>query len=194
MKDIKILIDMDNTINDFTSQFNEYLKKYYSTELDYSVFEKTYHIEKAIKLDILNNKKQEILEEIFAMDDFWLTIPLIDNYVYKVVKEIYERYDTYIATSPWRYTKKYKLSKIEWIKGNMPFIDTSKIIFSSDKWKLHGDIIIDDKSEVIENCKKNGFITIMSIHTYNKNTKADYSFKKWNEVLTILKEIEDKRV
>jgi len=193
LNDLKILIDMDNTINDFTFQFNEYLKRYYNTELDYSVFENTYHIEKAIKLNISNKKKEKILEEIFAMDDFWLTIPLIDNQVYKVVKELYSDYDVYIATSPWRYNDKYKSSKIEWIKGNMPFIDTSRIIFSSDKWELEGDIIIDDKSEVIENCKKNGFITIMPLHMYNKNTKADYSFKKWNEVLTILKEIEEKR-
>lgn len=176
----KILVDIDGTLNDFQNHFLDFLENA-GYKYDYSKCD-SYHMEKGI---VAKNKKK-ILNSIFSLEYFWQSLPTLDH-AFQGLQYLNVCYDVYIATTPWN--EENKKVKIAWVKKNFPFIEERQIIFSNSKWKLGGDIIIEDKPDTIEKCNKAGFITVTKFQPYNMKVKTDAFLYSWRDIDTIMKRI-----
>lgn len=182
------LIDMDSTINKFDLAFTTYIKcKGYG-------FDHAKHDSWDIAKSILGAESYEHQKDIFkmALDDleFWEHVPPAEH-ASQVLRYYQYYHDIQIATIPWKMTPAYTGVKMEWLRKHFPFIDPSQVIFShGNKWDLEGDLIIDDKPEILEKCygKK---ITIKPLQPYNKDVPADFTFTDLREIPAILDQCEE---
>jgi 5'(3')-deoxyribonucleotidase len=185
---MKILVDLDGSVNTFDEALVSYLKnKGYGFDWDrYNSWD--------IAQFITNVESIEHAKDVFRMvlDDFefWESISPMPHA--REVLEYYNYYhDIYIATMPWHMTPQYMGVKTQWLRKHFPFIDEERIIFSAGaKWELDGDVIIDDKPEVLVKCTPK-MLTIKPNQPYNKEILSDFSFDSWNEIPAILDKCEE---
>ena len=182
-----ILIDMDSTINEFDDHFVVWAKSM-GYGFDWSAFT-TWHMEKAIT-GCENHKHQKaVFAKVLNEPKFWLGIPVTPE-AQDAMSELCanEAYDIKICTNPWGDKPLYKQVKLDWLSTHFPFIPHSDVVFSgTEKWKVPGRVIIDDKPEVLEKCRPDK-ITVKSNRPYNKDVEAHYDFSRWSTVPGILQE------
>ena len=133
--DIKILIDVDDTIEDLIPAWVEWLNSKHNLSVKYEEID-CWEIYR--KFPMLN--KEEVFEPLFV-DDFWKTVKPKKDAVLYVHKLFEDGYDLYLCTN----------SNIETIKNKREYIiDTyfpylkDKMIIISNKQMLRADFLIDD--------------------------------------------------
>jgi 5'(3')-deoxyribonucleotidase len=173
---------LTGVLNEFQYHFFHYLGKH-NYSFDTSKWD-DYNISKAIQ----EKNPRRIMNEIFNMDDFWLSIPTT-LFSYDGLKHLNDNYTLFIATQP---CNKYNETlKKQWIGKNFSFINPAQIIFSDEKWKLKGDVIIEDKPATIEACKDVGMHTIKYMQQYNNNCQSDFVLSSWKNIKYLMKEVEN---
>jgi 5'(3')-deoxyribonucleotidase len=188
MKKLKIGIDMDGVITDFTLQFIRYaVKKGY--KINPTTIYDDYNIERSILYK--DEAEQKKIIDNFMMDDnFWLTMSPIHEAI-DGVRNLNYRFDVRIITAPFKgYEEDCKEDKLLWLEKHLPEI--KKISFNPEKWKEKIDVIIDDKPSTLERCKENGIITIAMDYKYNRKTNSDYRLLSWGGISGIMRKIIDK--
>ena len=188
-KSLTILVDMDGVINEFDKHFIVYIKsKGFGFDIDSYENMGDWNIAKFI---LGAEKPKRLMGKICSEMDFWDSIPPREDAM-KVLKLLSSQYTIVIATSPWQDTDAYKDSKRNWIKKYFPFL--KDIVFSTEKWTLNGDIIIEDKPSTLIKCKEVGMVTICCTQPYNLNIDCDYRFLNWDSVPMILNKIDRKGI
>lgn len=188
-KQKRVLVDIDGTLNEFQNHFIFNLETKFGLEFDYSK-SNDFHMEHGIK-GLKPKDQKKIMALLFETDEFWETIPVLPD-AQTYLKWLNDRYDVWIVTSPWVSHKNNKKIKKEWIKENFPFIDQNKIAFSSKKWLIAADVIIEDKPETIKKSQEHGLITVMMIQPYNAmDVFSDYEFGSWKDIPAIFNKIEE---
>lgn len=183
-----ILIDQDNTLTNFVEATLRYLQYLFGIELKFDLSMVTeYHLLRYMLPNTPEHIRKGMLEEIFSSKDFWLSMKPLPRAI-EVVKELYDKYDVYIATSPWVNSKTCILEKTEWVKIHMPFFDANKLIFCHHKELLHADVMIDDSPDYLtnSNCK----FTIAFDYPYNRSIETAYRAKNWTEIKKLFSEEE----
>lgn len=182
MKDITILVDLDNTCNNFSSSFIQRVK-----ELGYD-FDQSLYTTWRISNGIVAEKPLKVQNDILFDMSFWENLQPLPNSAH-VLKKLNKEYTIKIVTAPWRATSVFLDSKRQWVKKHFPFLSEDQIIFESKKWLLPGDIIIDDKPEILQKCADSK-ITIKHTMKYNVTVDTDFSFHSWSEVPSLFNTIE----
>lgn len=183
---MKIFVDMDQTLNNFTNSF----VKVASEVLDEDLTEKAKDIGSRWGLqDILFNdhsNKDLVTEKIFNTPGFWLNMEIQDH-AHEVISKLSKNHDVYIVTFPWPSSLNCYVEKYLWVKKNLPSFDLNKLIYVKDKHLLHGDIIIDDKPSYLSNnnCTK----TIAFDCEYNKDVETDFRSNDWLEIYKYIKSL-----
>jgi 5'(3')-deoxyribonucleotidase len=182
-----ILVDMDSSINEFDKAFFKYI------ECKGFGFDHACYNDWDVAKFITGTESYEHSRSVFqmALDDFqfWENIQPM-KYASQVLRYYSFYHDITIATVPWKKSDQYRGVKIEWMRKHFPFIHEEQICFSNgNKWDLEGDVIIDDKPDILEKCygKK---ITIKPIQPYNRHIKSDFEFTSWKEIPAILDKCE----
>jgi 5'(3')-deoxyribonucleotidase len=189
MKDLLIAVDMDNTLNNFSLHFFKYVNKL-GYEYDITKYQ-SYEMDRAILVPPTMQK--EIKDTIFNLDEFWLTIPLLDEATRENFEWLYESYPTVIVTTPFKDTKKFRDTKIAWIKNNLPFVNVKDIIFATEKWEMNIDVIIEDKPDTLYECYKNGMVTVAPSCVYTNGLPyIDHMLYSWRDLKSIMTSIEEK--
>ena len=177
----KILVDMDGILNDFSPYFEYYAKTMYKYELDtagrfdWQLLNYFYPI-------VSKKKAKKYIDTIMHDEIFWKTLPVKED-SQSILKKVCDRYEVYIATTPWESFSACRGLKIEWLEKYFPFIKRDNIIFSKEKWLLDGDVLIDDRPTTID---KFGRITILIDYPYNKACTPTYRVNSWKEIGDIL--------
>lgn len=182
MKKFRILIDIDDVLNNLNERCTQVFNKTFGTELtadtfsDYDIF-KCLPFEQATEYCRLWNDA-ETLESLTP----------IKNSQWGVKHFTDEGYDVYIATAT--HADNFAL-KVDWLHSLFPFIDDSHIIRCCDKSVLYADVMIDD-------CAKN---LISNIHCervllnmpWNQNVHDEvygiYRCNDWNEIVATVDDI-----
>lgn len=177
-KDYKILIDMDNTLNDF---YDGWIR-----ELDHLGYEVTknyknnYHLNEEINgVSALAGK--EIVHKIFMLNRFWENLPLLDENAQEVFLKLCKDFDVYILTAPYPPKTNCPELKINWIYRFFPDFPKEKILFASnkEKHKITGNCLIEDNPSNLNNFKN----TTIAMHwPYNKDVNIAYRAKNWEDV------------
>ena len=176
---MKIAIDMDGTINYFDEKFIFTVK-----ELGYGYDSLSFYKEGDWELEkyiIGSDNPKKIMSQICEKSSFWMGIPPMVEAI-EVIRRLNRDHEIVIATTPWRDEEKFKLTKIKWMHKYFRCIKESQIVFSSKKWELDIDIIIDDKPSTLEACTNEGITTICFAHSYNSGVKTDYRSSKWSTI------------
>jgi len=185
-----IFVDMDQTLNDFTTNFVNVAEEILGEDLS----NKAKNIGKAWSLqDVLfgdHPEKDMITEAIFNHPGFWLDMKP-KKLAPGAIEELSKVANVYIVTFPWPTSATCFLEKYYWVKRYIPSFDMSKLIYIKDKHLLHGDIIIDDKPSYLEN--NNCDITIAFDYNYNRHVNAvDFRSNNWGEIFDYIMEINDR--
>jgi 5'-nucleotidase len=179
-----LLIDMDNTLNQFWIEFQNFYNFHYSLNGS----EEPLHIEKEglIEYEILKNYLPDVPEEIrhvkrdkiFHSEFFWSEQRPYKN-IEEVVGNLYDKYNVYIITSPWTSSPRCYEEKQRWVSKHLPFFDLNKIIFTRDKWLVKCDYIVDDAPFYLEreDCK-----TIAMDYIYNRHISVSYRADNWKDI------------
>lgn len=175
-----ILIDQDNTLTNFVEATLRYLQSLFDIKLKLNSNMFTdYHLLRFMLPNTPECVRKAMLEEIFSSKDFWLSMKPFPEAV-EVMRELYDKHDVYIVTSPWVNSKTCIPEKTEWVQKHMPFFDVNKLIFCHHKELLHADVMIDDSPNYLanSNCK----FTIAFDYLYNRSIETTYRAKNWTEI------------
>jgi len=179
-----ILVDQDNTLTDFIEVTVRYLSKMYGFKESLHPYQcKEYNVLKVMYPYLPDQRISEMFEKLFSATGFWSTMKPIPGCI-EVMEELYNKYEVFIATSPWKTSKNCIPEKNQWVQENLPFFDMSRMIFCSHKHLLHADYMIDDSPVYLatSNCKK----TIALKYPYNDKVEATYKVNTWSEIRSIL--------
>lgn len=180
-----VYVDMDNVLNKFWIGYNIIYNHIYSDQFNLTR-EKLIDYCISADLGITDKEEAKRLDHAVMSDSiFWRTIPVYDG-AQEALKELNDRYDTYILTTPWVYYNGCVEDKITWMKSNFPFFDTTKMIFTWRKELLRGNVIIDDHSANLETFQGK---RVAISYPYNMNTKVDFRSEDWSDIVTYLKEV-----
>lgn len=177
---MKILVDMDNTLNDWSSHFLAYTKMY-NWEIDEEKFNNEWASWDSF-LNVSNVEAEKRWNKILCDFQFWRSIP-IKPYASFIVRDLVNAHDVWIVTALYDKYSACAFDKIVWVSENLSFFDLDKILFEKDKWTIEGDAIIEDKPETLE---KYPGVTICFDYPYNRNIETSYRIKSWKEVGDIL--------
>ncbi|MGD9679023.1 MAG: hypothetical protein AB7V16_11835 [Vulcanibacillus sp.] len=174
-----IICDIDGVLNEIQEHFILYVEKIgYKFNYDYCEY---YNLEKGILAD--KKTQKEVIHTVFTDDYFWKTIPLSPN-AQVGLKYLNDNFDVWIVSIP--YNSHNEIIKLEWLKKNFPFINENRVLFTKDKWKLQGDIIIEDKPSTLEHCIENEWIVIKKVQPYNLYSNCTCELHNWNEIERII--------
>lgn len=178
MKDI--LIDLDNTVVDFTTPLLDTYNYLYDTQFKNSDI-KDYDLGK-----LLNYKKAQSIWQEFC---FFIDLEAYENAI-EVLKELSERHRIFIATKP--ETSSVAQEKYEWVRVNLPFIPFENIIMTSHKWLFKADWMIDDNPNYLEQFRMNKLFskTVCYDQPYNQDCECDFRVKNWIELRDLFRRID----
>jgi len=177
-----ILIDMDDVISDFDGEF---YKRWNELHPDISIVppdkRKCFYIK-----DELPEDYTKLIREINTAPGFIKSLPEIPGSI-QAVKEIAGTGNkVFICTSPLNAYKNCVKEKYEWIENHLGFEWTLKLILTKDKTLIKGDILIDDKPEVI-GAAIPAWEHIVFDKPYNRyiNNHRRMNWENWKTVLQI---------
>jgi 5'-nucleotidase len=182
MKRLKVLVDVDSTLNLFRPHFIAAVKAA-GYSFDTAGFQSHGTWETQDFIEGAENPKKA-MSEVMGDVNMWATVPPLPNAA-KVLKDINRFHDVTIATVPWGTSIEMKKVKLDWLAKHFPFIRPTQVSFHPDKWELAGDVIFDDKPETIVECNKS-MITVVPEQPYNRDVESDFRFTNWAQVPKIM--------
>lgn len=176
-----LLVDMDNTLNKFWIRFEEVYNNNVLPLDEIKIKKEDLKVYEILK-NIIPNESEDVRfhrrDVIFKTRLFWELIPIYED-AKEVMEKLYEKYNTYIITSPWAAATKCCEEKLSWVSRELPFIPLEKVIFTRDKWLVRCDYIIDDAPFYLQrdDCK-----TIAMHYEYNKDTPVSFRADSWKDI------------
>lgn len=177
-----ILIDQDGVLADFETGFLENWQKKFPGRMYIPISERRnfYHT-----LDY-PKEFQDDIRGIFRTPGFFAGLPVMEGAIDAVceIKEL--GHEVFICTAPFPDNETCSQEKLDWIRRNLGREFLSHTIITYDKTLVRGNILIDDRGEVI------GLLNSIWEHIvfdqpYNGNVegKRRLNWKNWREVLRL---------
>lgn len=182
----KIAIDMDDVIcsNGFLKLVNEFLHANYTNE-DI----KGYYIQ-----DLVPKEREKEWNQYFKSHNVYNYVDMMKN-ADKVIKKLNDKYEIYILSAyvlrdqP-EFSGEFLKYKYEWLYKNLPFIDSNRYIFTTNKSIINCDICIDDKLSNLEGkAEKNILFTSYHNQKYTKEELEKINVVRandWGEIEKLL--------
>lgn len=185
-KDIKILIDMDDTIEDLLGSWVASINTRYGTSVSPEEI-----VDWEIEKFFPSLTRFQVFEPIFT-EDFWDTVkPKKDAVKYvKMLRD--EGYQVYICTNTNYKTLKSKMDKA--LFRYFDYLTWNDVIVAKNKQMIDADFLVDDAVHNLIGGKYKG-ILMDAPHNRDFNEKKHdiIRAKTWEEIYNIIKE-ESKRV
>eukprot|EP00921_Rhytidocystis_pertsovi_P004836 GHVQ01008408.1.p2 GENE.GHVQ01008408.1~~GHVQ01008408.1.p2 ORF type:complete len:273 (+),score=23.30 GHVQ01008408.1:423-1241(+) len=185
-----VLIDMDNTLVDWDSQFYSLMSRLHPRVPLLS-------LDKRLNWSIQDNYPSEHESAILALTDepeFWRTMPPMDGGVDAVKSMAARGLSVYIVSTPDPiHTSRCAKEKFDWIECHLGSKWKSRVILASDKTLIRGDILIDDKPSVCHGSHDPAWIHVLFHHAYNKKETEKPRVIKWDNWWQVLADVVQKR-
>ncbi|UJF16126.1 5'(3')-deoxyribonucleotidase [Jeotgalibaca sp. MA1X17-3] len=171
-KKISIAIDMDDVLADTTGK----LITVYN-----HLFNENYISEDFVGVDTDALFPKEALHELhkeFNKPGFTRDLT-VKSHAPKVVEELNERYDVYIATAAMEVPGTFK-DKYDWLKEHFPFLNENYFIFCGNKKVVQADYLIDDNFQQLKQFQGTGIL-----YTATVNKGKDIPFIRMDNWLDV---------
>lgn len=176
------LIDMDGVIVNFNRGFSEKWKSQYPDKIFLPPEKrKVYELEKPYSPEC-----QELILKLIGQEGFFRSLKPNPGSL-DALKEMREiGLEPFICTSPWESSKYCIPEKLEWIENYLGKEWPRRTIITQDKTLVRGEILIDDKPEII-GVEKPAWKHILYDHPYNRHikNKRRLTWDNWKEVLNL---------
>ena len=168
-----VLLDVDGILADFIGSVLDIIKKETGIEF-YENNIKTFEMFEDLKTSKYNIKN--ICYKHFKKPKYALKLKLLDGSV-QAVERIKELADIHVVTTPMHMNPTWTFEREQWLKKHFN-IDYKDITFTSKKYLLKGDVLIDDNEFNVRSWSKE-----------NPNSKAFLWSKSYNEHINDLEKV-----
>ncbi len=178
-----ILVDQDQVLADFERGFTrEWLdKKHPEWPFVPPDARKSFYI----KDDYPEEYHREI-ERVCIKEGFYRSLPVISGAVEALHEMVDHRFQVFICTAPMTKNPYCASEKLEWITEHFGVEFRKNTIITDDKTLIHGDALIDDKSE-IKGIRKPSWEHILFTSHLNKHINDHRRrIRRWSEWKDIL--------
>lgn len=193
---LKIAIDIDDTIWKFHKRFFEYYNRKNGT--NYS--EKEYNNYSLDKLLGISSEESFKLYDEFYFSDFENNLELMEG-VKEVILKLSEKHKIYFMTARHKGISEMTINKLKDIFGKefpifFVFDEEKKVIKEKFDYCLDKgvDIIIDDRLKTLEMCAEKGVKGFLMNQAWNQDENLNEKIKRvngWNEIMEKIVEIEN---
>jgi len=166
-----IFVDMDDVLADTYGKHLDWYNLDFNQNLnlaDISTGEVWHNIPEVHRESVRNHARTE---------GFFLELEPLEDSV-EIMKELYKKYDVYIATAATQFPNSLK-EKSEWLAKHFPFIDWQHQIMCGHKFILRGDLLIDDR---IYNLEKFVGDTLLYTSPHNNMENGYERVNNWKEI------------
>lgn len=178
-----ILIDQDSTLADWEEGFLASWKKNHPHEIAIEINQRTQF---ETCLDYPEHLRYEV-EKTYHAPGFFLNLKPIPRAVEAVRKMIELGHHVFICTAPLSDYEHCVIEKYQWVENHFGRDFTKRMIVTKDKTLVHGDILIDDKPEIIGLIKPT-WEHVLFEAPYNRNHingRKIINWSNWREVLKL---------
>lgn len=177
-----IIIDMDHTKVNFPKSFDRKMHEIVPPEILAKRNINGYMIE-----DIFpDTEYHKPLNDIITEEGFFLNMEPIDGAIEAVKEMEDEGFCIRVCTVPHPNSEFCINEKVAWIRKYLGEDFVRRIIFTYDKTLIYGDILIDDKPEIVGYNQSPSWTHVMFDAQHNKHLEPDYrlsDWKDWREVI-----------
>lgn len=176
-----ILLDLDNTIVDWDSEFQARWRKRNAGHANQhpEIITNRSHFE--VESNFPEEYRQDVLD-VIGEPGFYRNLETFPGAL-EAVKEMEQagcvvRFCT--STHPVCHSQ-CALEKMDWITENFGADYVSKVIITSDKTTVKGDILIDDKPKIVGCVEEPDWIHVLYDQPYNQNVKNAPRLDSWHD-------------
>jgi len=176
-----ILVDMDDVIVEFEKGIIEFLLKENPEKRE--LFEEE---REKFKLSEEYPEFEKSIEQIKSSKGLTESLELVKGSI-EALKEIEKMgHEVFICTAPLTNYENSVLEKYKWVEKNLGSEWIKKIILTKDKTLVKGDILIDDRPEIL-GLKEPEWEHVIFDRPYNKHikNKKRLTWDNWKEVLNL---------
>lgn len=168
---LTLLLDLDNVCVPFTAMFQLHYEKLTGV-FPHDAFD-------------THDQYRDIMNSYIQQSGIFRHMPIMSG-CYDTLDKHSNNYEYVIVTS--RLAKHHEDTR-KWVYENLPH--TAGIIFTSskNKYRVRGDVVIDDNETVLRGFDGLPTITIKMAYAYNQNTHTDFIAYDWNEIDDMLRQI-----
>lgn len=176
---MKILVDMDDVLENLSEAWIGYLNNEYGTDVDRDTVR-----DWDMRLSFPDLTPAQIYAPLYD-DEFWLTVRPIPGAAEALEKIIADGHEVYVVTASNYTTIKTKMEEV--LFKYYPFLDWRNVIVAYNKQMIRGDVMIDDGPHNLVGGDY-GKILLDAPHNRNFDEKSYGVFraKNWDDVLHIL--------
>jgi 5'-nucleotidase len=180
IKNMIILVDMDDVLADFDGEF---YRRWNLRHPEKPVVPPEERICFYIK-DELSEEYKPLVREINTEKGFIRSLPEIQGGIKAVNELLNMGNEVFICTAPLDSYYNCVLEKYEWVEEHMGFEWTKRLILTKEKALILGDILIDDKPD-IKNEHLAKWEQILFDKSYNRHItgKRRLTWYNWKEIL-----------
>lgn len=185
-----ILVDIDDTLNQFASTFWGIYNEVYEEDQDYTQVD-SWNLQDYARDDIH-------VYDLLKHPGIFRNIPL-KEYATMFMKSLYENYHVYIVTDSPSGTSYCQRKdghfsnpaddKRKWVMEHFPFFPQDQLIFCSHKWMITGDLLIDDKPAMFDKFNELGRKCILIDMPYNQHIQTKWRAKNLKDAERMVQEI-----
>lgn len=146
---VRIAIDMDEVIADFTSKHLRLFNAKFNKNVQLSDVQ-------GLKLRELHPELAEDITALIQDPQFCRDLdPISDSQ--EVIKELSEQHEIFITTAAMEFPTSFT-AKYEWLNEHFGFLNPMNYVFCGDKSIIHADYLIDDNARHFERFKGQGIL------------------------------------
>jgi len=186
-----ILVDLDDTLNEFAPTFWDTYNKKYEENQNYLKVN-SWNLQEFARPDV-------DAYSLLKTPGFFRYLPL-KEYAEQFMENIYEKYNVYLVTDAPAGTSHCDIEagkgyanpaddKRKWVAEHFPYFPQDQIIICSHKWLIEGDILVDDKPATFEKFEELGKRCILIDMPYNRHIETEWRAKDLREAEEMIEEI-----
>lgn len=179
MNSLKILIDMDDTIEHLLISWVDYINKRYGTTVKY---EDVTEWDLRVAFPELTDKQ---LHGLLEEEEFWKTVKPMDRASETVQWMLDQGHEVYIVTASAYRTIQPKMEHV--LFKYFPFLTWDNVIITTHKQMIRGDVLIDDAPHNLIGGK---YVKVLMNAPHNQSFDAEANgmcrVKSWSEVQSVI--------
>ncbi|WP_190279474.1 5' nucleotidase, NT5C type [Ornithinibacillus gellani] len=165
-----IMVDMDDTLNDFAKTYWKNYNEMYGEQVDFQTVN-NWNLQQFVRPDV-------DAYGLLRHPGLFRHLPLRD-YAVEFMQHMYDRYEVYIVTDSPPGTSHCDAAgaaysnpaddKRKWLAEHFPFLPQDRVIICAHKWMIAGDVLVDDKPATFEKFTELGKKCILMDMPYNQH-------------------------
>lgn len=141
---MRILVDMDGVIANWGKTYDQHIDAFFpGLKLTKTAQQRSFDL-----MEGLDIRGRNAVKRIMDWPGFYRKLEPMPWAVQALQEMLFEGHDVHIVTSPWLTNPTCASDKVAWIAEHLGASWTKRLIITSDKTIIRGDILIDDKPEI----------------------------------------------